>query len=252
MVTINDIKQNTIPLHIAVIMDGNGRWAQKQGKDRIFGHHQGVESVRTTIETCVEVGVRYLTVYAFSTENWNREPQEINALMSIFISACHAEIDNLHKNNVQVKAIGNFALLSDDCNKELQKLIDKTKDNTALTFVIAISYGSRWEITHATQLIAQEVKNNQIKIDDIDESLFEDYLQTSQLGIPNPDLLIRTSEEHRLSNFLLWQLAYTELYFTDVLWPDFSREELIIAIYDFQHRIRRFGKTNEQINIELK
>ncbi len=252
MLSINDIKQNVLPTHIAVIMDGNGRWAQKQGKDRIYGHHQGVESVRRTIESCVEIGIRYLTIYAFSTENWKRNPQEVNALMSLFVSACHNEMDNLHKNNVQVKAIGDIDMLSLDCQLELQKLIDKTKNNTALTFVIALSYGSRWEICRATQLIAEKVKNNNLNICDIDENTFAEHLQTTQLQIPDPDLLIRTSSEYRLSNYLLWQMAYTELYFTDVLWPDFSRQELIKAIYTFQHRIRRFGKTNEQITNNLK
>lgn len=252
MVSLNDIKQHCIPFHIAVIMDGNGRWAQKKGKDRIFGHQQGVETVRKTIEACVEIGVKYLTVYAFSTENWKREPEEVNALMSLFVNACNAEMDNLHKNNVQVKAIGDFSMLSIECTTELQKLMDTTKNNTALTFVIAISYGSRWEITRAAKLIATEVQNNQINIDEIDENLFDSYLQTNQFDIPNPDLLIRTSEEYRLSNFLLWQLAYAELYFTNVLWPDFTREELMKAIDDFQHRTRRFGKTTEQIINELK
>jgi len=252
MASLNDIKQRSIPNHIAVIMDGNGRWAQQKGKDRIFGHQQGVETVRKTIETCVEIGVRYLTVYAFSTENWKREPEEVNALMSLFVNACNAEIDNLHKNNVQVKAIGNFSMLSRECTTELQRLIDKTKNNTALTFVIAISYGSRWEIARAAKLIAEQILQNRISIDEIDENLFDNYLQTNQYDIPNPDLLIRTSEEYRLSNFLLWQLAYAELYFTNVLWPDFTREELFKAINDFQRRTRRFGKTTEQIKNELK
>ncbi|MDD3280811.1 MAG: isoprenyl transferase [Bacteroidales bacterium] len=252
MASLNDIKQRSIPNHIAVIMDGNGRWAQQKGKDRIFGHQQGVETVRKTIETCVEIGVRYLTVYAFSTENWKREPEEVNALMSLFVNACNAEIDNLHKNNVQVKAIGDFSMLSRECTTELQRLIDKTKNNTALTFVIAISYGSRWEIARAAKLIAEQILQNRISIDEIDENLFDNYLQTNQYDIPNPDLLIRTSEEYRLSNFLLWQLAYAELYFTNVLWPDFTREELFKAINDFQRRTRRFGKTTEQIKNELK
>lgn len=252
MLSINDIKQNVLPTHIAIIMDGNGRWAQKQGKDRIFGHHQGVKAVRKTIESCIDIGIRYLTTYAFSTENWKRKPEEVNALMSIFISACHSEIDSLQKNNVQVKTIGNIEMLGVDCRNELQNLIDKTQHNTALTFVIAISYGSRWEISRAARLIADEVKNGNLKLDEIDEDVFSKYLQTNQFNIPDPDLLIRTSNEYRLSNYLLWQLAYTELYFTDVLWPDFSRQELINAIYDFQHRTRRFGKTNEQITNNLK
>lgn len=252
MVSIDDIKQKAIPSHIAIIMDGNGRWAKQQGKDRIFGHYQGVESVREAIKTCAEVGVSYLTVYAFSTENWNRDPAEVNALMSLFVDACIKEKDSLYENNICVKAIGDIEMLPTDCQKQLQALIDKTQFNTALTFVIAISYGSRWEISRAARLIAEDVKNNQLDVNDINENTLEKYIQTYQLGIPDPDLLIRTSSEYRISNYLLWQLAYTELYFTKVLWPDFTRENLLKAIDDFQRRTRRFGKTNEQIFNQTK
>ncbi len=248
IVSIKDIKKKTIPSHIAIIMDGNGRWAEKQGKDRIFGHYQGVESVREAIKACAEIGVKYLTVYAFSTENWTRDPAEVNALMSLFVDSCINEVDNLHKNNVRVKAIGNLKMLDENCQLQLQKMIEKTQENTSLTFVIAISYGARWEISRAARLIAEEVKNNRLNINDITENTFDKFMQTRQLDIPDPDLLIRTSNEYRLSNYLLWQLAYSELYFTEVLWPDFSKEDLIKAIHNFQCRDRRFGKTNKQSN----
>jgi undecaprenyl diphosphate synthase len=247
MISIGDIQQNTIPSHIAIIMDGNGRWAQRQGKDRVFGHQQGVETVRKTIEACVDIGVKYLSLYAFSTENWNRDPDEVRALMELFMYFYYTETDNLHKNNICVKAIGNLDMLSDDCRKGLQKLIEKTQNNTALTVVIALSYGSRWEITHAAKQFASDINNKEIDINTVDEKSFARYLQTSQLNIPDPDLLIRTSNEFRISNFLLWQIAYTELYFTDVLWPDFNKDELLKAIHDYQYRTRRFGKTNEQL-----
>lgn len=252
MLSLDDIKAKPIPTHVAIIMDGNGRWAQKQGKDRIYGHHQGVDSVRNVLEACGEIGVKYLTVYAFSTENWKREAQEVEALMSLFIHVCHTELNNILANNIKVQAIGDIGRLNEECQQGLYQLMEKTKNNTALTFVIAISYGSRWEISRAARLIAEKVKNNQLDVSDIDEDVFDKYLQTKQLGIPDPDLLIRTSNEYRLSNYLLWQLAYTELYFTDVLWPDFTKEELLKAIDDFQHRTRRFGKTNEQIEEKLK
>lgn len=247
MISIDDIQQKTIPAHIAIIMDGNGRWAQRQGKDRIFGHQQGVETVRKTIEACADIGVKYLSLYAFSTENWNRDPDEVKALMELFMYFYYTETDNLHKNNICIKAIGNLDMLSDDCRNGLYKLIEKTKNNTALTVVIALSYGSRWEILHAAKQFATDINNKVLNMNTVDEMTFARYLQTSQLNIPDPDLLIRTSNENRISNFLLWQIAYTELYFTDVLWPDFNKDELIKAIHDYQHRTRRFGKTNEQI-----
>lgn len=247
MIFFDDIQQKTIPAHIAIIMDGNGRWAQRQGKDRIYGHQQGVETVRKIIEACVDIGVKYLSLYAFSTENWNRDPDEVSALMELFMYFYYTETDNLHKNNICVKAIGNLDMLSDDCRNGMQNLIDKTKNNTALTVVIALSYGSRWEITHAAKQFASDINNKVIDINTIDETTFASYLQTNQLNIPDPDLLIRTSNEYRISNFLLWQIAYSELYFTDVLWPDFNKDELLKAIHDYQGRTRRFGKTNEQL-----
>lgn len=249
MISIDDIQQKPIPAHIAIIMDGNGRWAQRRGKDRIFGHQQGVETVRKTIETCADIGVKYLSLYAFSTENWNRDPDEVKGLMELFMYFYYNETDNLHKNNICVKAIGDLDMLSDDCRSGMQKLVEKTKNNTGLTVIIAISYGSRWEITHAAKQFASDINNKIIDISTVSETTFARYLQTSQLNVPDPDLLIRTSNENRISNFLLWQIAYTELYFTDVLWPDFNKDELIKAIYDYQHRTRRFGKTNEQILI---
>ena len=247
MISINDINTKTIPQHIAIIMDGNGRWAQRQGKDRIFGHQKGVEAVKQTIEACGDIGIKYLTIYAFSTENWKRDSQEVNALMELFMYFYQTESDNLHKNNICVKAIGNLEMLSEECRNGMLTLIDKTKNNTALTLNIALSYGARWEITHAARTLANDIKNNTLNIEDINEDTFENYLQTYDLQIPDPDLLIRTSNEYRISNFLLWQIAYTELYFTEVLWPDFDKNELLKAIYDFQQRTRRYGKTNEQL-----
>jgi len=246
MISLEDIKSKPVPEHIALIMDGNGRWAKQRSQQRLEGHKMGVSALRSTLEGCLSAGVKYLTVYAFSIENWNRSPEEVGGLMDLFIQSCHAEVDNLNENNIRFRAIGKLDMLSDECYKKLKITEEKTKNNTALTLVIAISYGSRWEIANAAKLITEDVKLNKIQSEQIDEQLFANYLMTNFM--PNPDLLIRTSGEYRISNFLLWQIAYTELYFTDVLWPDFTKEELYKAIADFQKRERRFGKTSEQIN----
>lgn len=240
------IDYNRLPQHVAIIMDGNGRWAKKHGKFRVFGHEQGVYSVKDIVEGCAEIGVKYLTLYAFSTENWNRPIEEVNALMELLISTINNETKTLNENNIRLNAIGNIASLPQKCIDDLNDAMQKTANNTACTLTLALSYSSKWEIVNAAKKIAQKAINQNIKIEDIDEDMFSTELTT--VGIPEPELLIRTSGEHRISNFLLWQLAYTELYFTDVLWPDFRRENLYEAIVDFQKRERRFGKTSEQLN----
>jgi undecaprenyl diphosphate synthase len=239
------IDLNKLPEHIAIIMDGNGRWAQKKGGVRIFGHQNGVKSVREVVEASVELKIKFLTLYAFSTENWNRPKMEVSALMGLLVSTINSEIKTLRENNVRLLAIGNFEQLPKNVNKKLQETIELTSTNTGLSLVLALSYSSRWEIHNAVKHIAKDVKNNIINIEDINESIFKKYLNTSI--IPDPELLIRTSGELRISNFLLYQLAYTELYFTDTLWPDFNKEEFFKAICDFQSRERRFGLTSEQI-----
>jgi undecaprenyl diphosphate synthase len=234
-----------LPAHIAIIMDGNGRWAIHHGKDRIFGHHQGVESVRNIIEASAEIGIKYLTLYAFSTENWGRPDDEVIALMGIMIQSLNNETDTLLKNNIRLTAIGDFERLADDVRERLFETIKTTSVSTGLNLTIAISYSSRWEITEAVKKIASEACNGVIEADSINEEKFEKYLTTC--GVPDPDLMIRTSGELRISNFLLWQLAYSELYFTEKLWPDFGKEDFYNAIVDYQNRERRFGKTSEQI-----
>jgi undecaprenyl diphosphate synthase len=234
-----------LPLHIAIIMDGNGRWAIQHGKDRIFGHQRGVESVRSVIEAAAELGIKYLTLYAFSTENWGRPDDEVSALMSIMVQSLNNETDTLMKNNIRLSAIGDLDRLADDVRKRLSETIRLTSGSEGLNLVIALSYSSRWEITEAAKKIAAEASKGNIKSESVNEALFEKYLNTS--GIPDPDLMIRTSGELRISNFLLWQLAYSELYFTEKLWPDFGKEDLYNAIIDFQKRERRFGRTSEQI-----
>ena len=240
MINLDDTKTKLVPEHIAVIMDGNGRWAKQQGKQRLEGHRQGASALKNVLEGCLLAGVKYLTVYAFSIENWNRSPEEVKSLMELFVKSCHTEIENLNTNNIRFRAIGNLELLNDECLQELKSTEEKTKKNTALTLVVAISYGSQWEIVHAAKQIAEDVQNGQLQSSQIDEQLFSKYLTTNFM--PNPDLLIRTSGECRISNFLLWQIAYSELYFTDILWPDFTKEELFKAIADYQKRERRFGK----------
>jgi undecaprenyl diphosphate synthase len=234
-----------LPLHVAVIMDGNGRWAMQHGMERIFGHKKGVEAVRNVIESAAELGVKYLTLYAFSTENWGRPDEEITALMGIMVQSLNDETDTMVKNNIRMTAIGDFSRLAKDVRQRLFETIRMTSGSTGLNLVIALSYSSRWEITEAVKKIANEACTGELNPDKINETLFEKHLSTN--GIPDPDLLIRTSGELRISNFLLWQMAYTELYFTYKLWPDFGKEDFYKAIIDFQKRERRFGKTSEQI-----
>lgn len=241
----NGIDINRLPVHVAIIMDGNGRWAIQHGMDRIFGHQRGVESVRNVIEAAAEIGIKYLTLYAFSTENWGRPDEEVSALMGIMVQSLNNETDTLIKNNIRLYAIGDIDRLADDVKARLLETIKLTSGSTGLNLVVALSYSSRWEIAQAAKKIALKVRHGYLDPDEINENEFEKYLTTS--GIPDPDLMIRTSGELRISNFLLWQLAYTEFFFTEILWPDFGKEDFYNAIIDFQKRERRFGKTGEQI-----
>jgi undecaprenyl diphosphate synthase len=234
-----------LPVHVAIIMDGNGRWARKRGKERIFGHQQGVNAVREVIKCATELGLKFLTLYTFSTENWNRPDDEISALMGIMVQSLNNETDTLIKNNIRLKAIGDVNRLADDVRARLYETMELTSSANGLTLVVALSYSSRWEIVEAARRLAADVSDGKLKPSSIGEDDFEKYLST--YGIPDPELMIRTSGELRVSNFLLWQLAYTELYFTKLLWPDFGKEEFYRAIIDFQKRERRFGKTSEQI-----
>ena len=245
MAVDNRINQSKLPKHVAVIMDGNGRWAKQRGKLRTFGHNKGVKAVRETVESAAEIGIEYLTLYAFSTENWNRPKFEINALMTLLVKTISKETKTLTENNIRLNAIGDLESLPSSCLKELNEAIEKTKDNTRMTLTLALSYSSKWEITKAIKAIAKNVNSGDLKIEEIDESTLDKHLCT--LNIPDPELLIRTSGEHRISNFLLWQIAYAELYFTDKLWPDFDRLDFEAAIIDYQGRERRFGKISEQI-----
>ena len=242
---IDSIDKTNLPKHLAIIMDGNGRWAKQQGFLRAFGHENGTKSVKKTITTCAKLGIEYLTLYAFSTENWNRPKLEVEALMKILINSLKKELNTLQENNIKLNAIGNLEKLPKNAQKELLDVIDKTKNNTRLTLTLALSYGSREELVNAVRIISDKVKNNIISIDTIDDSIINEHLYTQNL--PDVDLLIRTSGEHRISNFLLWQIAYAELYFTNVLWPDFKDQDLYEAIISYQKRERRFGKTSEQI-----
>ena len=239
------IDKENIPKHIAVIMDGNGRWAKGKGAKRIFGHQNAIEAVRQTTEECARIGVKYLTLYAFSTENWNRPKAEVNALMTLLVSTIRKETKTLLKNNIKLNAIGNIVELPAKCQKELQESKDLTKDNTTMTLTLALNYGARDEIINAVKSISNKVKSEEILVEDIDNNIFESELYTHD--IPDPELMIRTSGEMRISNFLLWQMAYTELYITDVYWPDFRKEHLHEAIENYQGRERRFGKTSEQV-----
>lgn len=243
---LDQIDKNKLPEHIAIIMDGNGRWAKKQGKLRMFGHENGTKAVRQTVETSAELGVKNLTLYAFSTENWNRPKIEVQTLMRLLISSLKKEITTLQKNNIRLNAIGNLKALPSKALKELTHVIDATKDNNHMVLTLALSYGSRDELLSAIKEISIKVKNNIISPEKIDESVINEHLYTQNL--PDVDLLIRTSGEQRISNFLLWQIAYAELYFTNVLWPDFSKEDLYEAIVNYQKRERRFGKTSEQLS----
>ena len=245
MSIISDIQQNPLPAHVAIIMDGNGRWAKRQGKERVFGHKHGVESVRAVTEAAAELGIKYLTLYAFSTENWNRPQAEVDALMALLVQAIENETPTLMKNNVRLLTIGDNGRLPDNTRNRLQQCIAQTAGNTGLSLVLALSYSSRWEITRAVKLIAKSVKDGSLNPEDIDEKLVSQTLTTRE--IPDPDLLIRTSGEQRISNFLMWQLAYSELYFTELCWPEFRKEAFYNAILDYQNRERRYGMTSEQI-----
>ena len=242
----SNIHPQNIPKHIAIIMDGNGRWAKEKGQLRIFGHENGAKSVRTTVESCAELGVKNLTLYAFSTENWNRPKLEVKTLMQLLISSLKKEMSTMQKNSIRLNAIGNLEHLPTRVRKELLHVIDETKNNTQMTLTLALSYGSRAELVNATKQICEKVKNNIISVENIDEPLINQHLYTQNL--PDVDLLIRTSGEKRISNFLLWQIAYAELYFIDVYWPDFTNENLYEAIINYQKRERRFGKTSEQLH----
>lgn len=234
-----------IPNHIAIIMDGNGRWAKEHGQPRVFGHSKGVVSVRDVVEGAGEIGLKHLTLYAFSTENWKRPKYEVSALMQLLVNTISKETDSLNKNNVRLSAIGDLKSLPESCYKELEKAIEKTSTNTGLNLILALSYSSKWEITQAIKQIANDVLNNKLNVDEINEDNINNYLTTK--NIPEPELLIRTSGEHRISNFLLWQIAYAELYFSDKLWPDYRKEDLFEAIINYQKRERRFGLTSEQL-----
>ncbi|WP_026706094.1 isoprenyl transferase [Flavobacterium soli] len=242
---LDNIKKDNLPKHLAIIMDGNGRWAKKQGFLRAFGHENGTKSVKTTVECCAKLGIENLTLYAFSTENWNRPKLEVDTLMKILINSLKNELKTLVENKIKLHTIGNLEMLPKSAQKELLEVINKTKDNSRMTLTLALSYGSREELISAIKNISSKVKNNIISIDAIDESIINQHLYTQNL--PDVDLLIRTSGEHRISNFLLWQIAYAELYFTEVLWPDFTEQNLYEAIISYQKRERRFGKTSEQI-----
>lgn len=245
MSLIEQIDKERLPQHVAIIMDGNGRWAKAKGKDRSFGHQEGVVSVRKVVEAAKNIGLKYLTMYTFSNENWNRPEVEVQALMSLLVIAIQRETPDLMKNNVRLMAVGNLNRLPADAYATLQDCIAKTAANTGTTVILAISYSSRWEITEAVKQLVEEVQEMKIHPNDITEAIVSDHLTTK--GIPDPDLLIRTGGEQRISNFLLWQLSYAEFYFTEVFWPDFREEELYGAILYYQQRERRFGKTSEQL-----
>tara|TARA_R110002073_G_scaffold258681_2_gene421701 strand:+ start:366 stop:1118 length:753 start_codon:yes stop_codon:yes gene_type:complete len=239
------IDPHNIPNHVAVIMDGNGRWAKGKGMNRIFGHRNALTAVRETIEAAAEIGTKAITLYAFSTENWKRPKIEVSALMSLLINSLNKELPTFQQNNVKVNAIGNIDSLPDNAQKTLFDVIEKTKNNSKITLTLALSYGSREEIVNTIKNISKKVVNNELNIEEIDEKIINNHLYT--FNLPDVDLMIRTSGEQRISNFLLWQMAYAELYFTDILWPDFRREHFYDAIIEYQNRERRFGKTSEQI-----
>ena len=239
------IVRERLPRHVAIIMDGNGRWAKREGLARMFGHRKGVETVHKITEAAAEMGIEYLTLYTFSTENWNRPKEEVDALMGLLVDTIAKETPTLMKNNIRLETIGDLSRLPEQTRNRFVGCIQETNKNTGLTLVIALSYSARWEIVRATQMIAAAVKNDLFFVEDINEETISSFMTTHDM--PDPDLLIRTSGELRISNFLLWQLAYSELYFTDCLWPEFTEEEFYHAIVDYQHRERRFGKTSEQI-----
>jgi len=241
MASIEQIEKNNLPKHIAITMDGNGRWAQKKGKFRVFGHQNGIRAVRETVETAAKIGIQNITLYAFSTENWKRSKKEVNALMTLLVSTINEETKTLMKNNISLQAIGDIDKLPKKCKRELSEAIEKTKENSKMRLILALSYSGRWEIINAVNNLLKITKDK--PIDKITEETFQQYLNTK--NVPDPELLIRTSGEKRISNFLLWQIAYSELYFTETLWPDFRKEDLIDAIIDFQKRERRFGTSTE-------
>lgn len=243
------IDLHKLPRHIAIIMDGNGRWAKEKGEDRLYGHFHGVESVRDIVEGCAEIGVEYLTLYAFSTENWDRPEYEVVGLMELLVETIRKETETLNKNNIKLHVIGDMKMLPEYAQNELKESLDITSKNTGLNLVMALSYSSRWELLEAVKLIAADVKKGQVAIEDISQETLQKYLATSEF--PDPELMIRTSGEYRISNFLLYQLAYAELYFTQVRWPDFRKENLYEAILDFQKRERRFGKTGDQLQNQI-
>ncbi len=239
------IKAESLPKHVAIIMDGNGRWAKNKGAARVFGHKNAIKAVRDVTEGCAELGVEYLTLYAFSTENWSRPKFEVTALMELLVSTLSSEMKTLMDNSVRLETIGDTESLPKKCQRELKEAMEKTSKNTGMTLVLALSYSGRWDLTQATKAIALDVSSGKINAENIDQELIDKYLNTS--GIPDPELLIRTSGEQRISNFLLWQMAYTEFFITDTLWPDFRKEHLYKALVAYQERERRFGMTSEQI-----
>jgi undecaprenyl diphosphate synthase len=246
MVDKSKLDLTRLPKHIAITMDGNGRWAKAQGENRIFGHQNAIQSVSDTVEMAAELGIEYLTLYAFSTENWNRPKHEVEALMGLLVTTLNQEVKRLNDNNIRLQTIGDTESLPKQTYDELLQAMEKTAHNTRMTLVIALSYSSKWEIVRAVKQIAEKVKSGDISAEQVNEELISSHLTTA--GIPDPDLLIRTSGEHRISNFLLWQIAYSELYFTETLWPDFRKQHLVDAIVDYQQRERRYGLTSEQLN----
>jgi undecaprenyl diphosphate synthase len=243
---LQQIDLTNTPKHVAIIMDGNGRWAKKQGQERLFGHNFGVESVREVLKAAKEMKVEYLTLYAFSTENWNRPKEEVEGLMDLLIRTIAGETDELNQSGVRLMSIGDIQGLPEGCKAELLKAQEITSKNTEINLVLALNYSSRWEITNAVKTIAQKIESGELKSEDICDETMD--LHLSSAGIPDPELLIRTSGEHRISNFLLWQIAYTEFYFTEVLWPDFKKEDFYKAVINYQSRERRFGMVSEQLN----
>ena len=246
---IDTIIPEKIPRHIAIIMDGNGRWANDKGQERLFGHSSGVKSVREAIKTAIELGVHYITLYAFSIENWNRPKQEVDGLMDLLISSIANEIDEFNENGVRLLTIGDINNLPENCMLSINDAVSRTSENSKLTLILAVNYSSKWEITQAVKTITESVNNNELAITEITENLIQRHLSTN--SIPDPELLIRTSGEYRISNFLLWQIAYTELYFTEILWPDFRRNDFIQAVIEYQNRERRFGLLSTQIDSKI-
>lgn len=247
MSLIDKVDLTNVPKHIAIIMDGNGRWAKKQGQMRLHGHTVGVESVRGTLKAAQKMGVKYLTLYAFSTENWNRPKEEVDGLMKLLVQSIANEVDELNESGVRMLSIGDDSQLPIDAQEELKSAMERTAHNDNINLVLALNYSSRWEITRAMKMMAEQAANGSLNVDSIDDELIASFMATGQNGIPDPELLIRTSGEHRISNFLLWQIAYTEFHFTDILWPEFTGEDLYKAVLDYQSRERRFGKITEQL-----